>query len=203
MMTPPNFIAPYRHWHAFTPTLPNFYWDVYSDEQRIKHLCMELHKLVEYADNLAKNINIDHTTIDKLQKAFEKFMQSGFDDYYKDQVYAWIEDNMTGIIRDIVGHVFFGLTDDGYFCAYIPDGWEDIIFDTGAVYGRSDYGRLILKMNVGATNEIDNTYSYVLNARPSTFEQLITDLETVTQRGDASYNALFTNLDEAVSDGNF
>lgn len=36
--------------------------------------------------------------------------------------------------------VTFGLTDDGYFCAYIPESWEDVEFDT------SENGELILRL---------------------------------------------------------
>ena len=201
--TPTAPIAPFFGWTQFTPALPEFYWDVYSAEERIKKICMELHKLCEYANMLGENINIDHQLIDELQRAFTDFMNHGFDDYYKAQVIRWLDSHMQEIIKSIIGHVYFGLTSDGYFCAYIPDGWEDIIFDTGSVYGRSDYGRLILKLNVDAPNAIDNTYSYSLNSTPTAFESLIRDLETTTRRGDASYNALFTNMDVEVPNGNF
>lgn len=201
--TPTTIVAPYWGWNAFTPALPDFYWNVYSAEERIKKICCELHKLCEYSNMLADNINLDHELIDELQQAFTKFMESGFDDYYKSQVFAWIDSHLTDIISNIVGHVYFGLTSDGRFCAYIPTSWRDIIFDTGAVYGRSDYGRLILKMNVDSPDAIDNTYSYSLNASPTDFESLIRDLEVTTRRGDASYNALFTNLDVEVPNGNF
>ena len=201
--TPPSMIAPFWGWTDFTPALPDFYWDVYSAEERIKKLCLELHKLCDYANMLGENINIDHELIQELQDAFTQFMESGFDDYYKAQLTAWLDSHMQEIIKSIIGHVFFGLTNDGYFCAYIPDGWQDIIFDTGMVFNRSDYGRLILKMNVDSPNAIDNTYSYTLNAQPNSIEQLIRDLEVTTRRGDASYETLFTNMNEVVSNGNF
>ena len=46
--TPAAPIAPFWGWTQFTPALPEFYWDVYSAEERIKKICMELHKLCEY-----------------------------------------------------------------------------------------------------------------------------------------------------------
>lgn len=199
----PAPIVPFWGWTQDTPALPDFYWDVYSAEERIKKICMELHKLCDYANMLGENINIDHTLIQELQDAFTQFMESGFDDYYKEQMIRWLDEHMQDIIKRIIGHVFFGLTSDGYFCAYIPDGWQDIIFDTGMVYGRSDYGRLILKMNVDSPDAIDNTYSYTLNAQPESIEQLIRDLEVTTRRGDASYETLFTNMNEVVPNGNF
>ena len=84
--SPVPYITPYPFWTQFTPTLPSLYWDVDSHEERIKRICLELHKLVEYSNYLGDNINIDHETIKELQDDFQKFMESGFDDYYKEQI---------------------------------------------------------------------------------------------------------------------
>jgi hypothetical protein len=187
--------------------IPDIYWNNYSAEQRWKAICIWLHKLTEFI-NKQEIPEIDRLqgAIEALEDAFQKFQESGFDDYYAEQIRQWVQDNMESIISQAVKMVFFGLTDDGYFCAYIPDSWSDIEFDTGAVYGRSDYGRLILKFepDPNAQGVIDNTYSnYTLNARQQTIQQLIADLEATTRRGDATYNAMFTNLDMEASNGNF
>lgn len=209
---PTPLITPYPFWTQFTPTLPALYWDVDSHEERIKRICLELHKLVEYADYLGENINLDHETITQLQDAFQKFIDGEYDQYYKDVIKQWINDNFAELISDGVRQVYFGLTDDGYFCAYVPDSWSEITFDTGAVFGRSDYGRLVLRFEAdpAAQGVIDNTYntgSYSLNniARQlkQQIEQLIVDMEINSNRTDYAYNTLFTNLDEVVSDGNF
>lgn len=142
--TPTRAIAPFWGWTQYTPALPEFYWNVYSSEERIKKLCMQLHKLCEYANMLGENINLDHELIDELQDAFEKFMESGFDDYYKAQIEAWVEEHMPDIIASAVKMVFFGLTEDGYFCAYIPEQWA-FVFDTIIDYSSDDYGRLVIK----------------------------------------------------------
>lgn len=208
----PQSIVPYPFWNQFTPTLPTLYWDVDSHEERIKRICLELHKLVEYANYLGTNINLDHETIEELQKAFQSFIDGEYDDYYKQVIYDWIQDNFENLISDGIKQVYFGLTDNGYFCAYVPDSWSEISFDTGCVFGRSDYGRLILRFeaNPDAQNVIDNTYntgSYSLNnvaaQLRAQIEQLITDVEINSNRTDYAYNTLFTNLDEVVSDGNF
>ena len=52
-----NPLIPYGAFTTFTPTLPEFYWDVYSAEQRIKHICYELCKMKAYSDYLAERIN--------------------------------------------------------------------------------------------------------------------------------------------------
>lgn len=50
------WVVPYSCWTSFTPALPSFYWDVYSAEQRIKEICMELCKIDSYGDYLAEMI---------------------------------------------------------------------------------------------------------------------------------------------------
>ena len=140
--TPTTTIAPFYGWTNFTPALPEFYWDVYSAEERIKEICLKLHKLVAYSNMLADNINIDHELIDELQEAFEQFMASGFDDYYKEQVHDWINENFQMIMDGLLGHMlFFGLTNDGYFTAYIPQKWA-FVLGTDVDYESPNYGCL-------------------------------------------------------------
>ena len=70
-----NPIVPYSGFTISTPTLPNFYWNVYSSEQRFKHMCKELHKIVEYANMLGININLTHKKIEELEKHFDKVLE--------------------------------------------------------------------------------------------------------------------------------
>lgn len=143
--TPTSPIAPFFGFTDFTPALPEFYWDVYTAEERIKEICFKMQKIVCYSNMLADNINIDHELIDELQEAFEQFMASGFDDYYKEQVHDWILANFQTIMNGLLGHMlFFGLTNDGYFTAYIPEMWA-IVFDTDLDFNSINYGCLEIK----------------------------------------------------------
>lgn len=153
-----RMIAPFWGWTDFTPAVPDLYWNVYSAEERIKKLCCELHKLCEYANMLGENINLDHDAINGLQEQFEKFIESGFDDYYKDEIDAWIDDNLEVIFERYTRGIYFGLNLDGHFVAYIPESWSDIVFDTGADYTLDTYGRLILRMDVDSPyDRVDQT----------------------------------------------
>jgi hypothetical protein len=98
--------------------------------------------------------------VEALQAEFEKFKESGFVDYYAEQIRDWINENVPWLFETFAKMVFFGLTDDGYFCAYVPESWSDIEFDTGATFGQYDYGRLILRYNVDGSGVIDNTGRY-------------------------------------------
>ena len=153
-----NLIAPFQLWEPPTLVIPKMYWDAMSHEQRIHAICRQIEKLICYADYLGANVDDLTVKYDNLKTDFEKFMESGFDDYYLDQIEQWVKDNMADIISLYVKQVFFGLTLDGHFVAYIPEGsaWEDIIFDTGMQYGLDTYGRLILRWDVDESGSAVN-----------------------------------------------
>lgn len=208
-------LFPFPGWMPTTPVLPKLYWEAITPEQELQELCKRLHMLYDYASQLGMVTTEQGEQIKQLIEQFEKFVESGFDDYYREQIEAWIDEHFQEIVERGMRQVFFGLTDDGYFCAYVPDSWNEITFDTGAVYGRSDYGRLILRFEPNpAMGVIDNTYgsnSSFSNAELSSanhrlsevIQTLIDDVEANIRRTDETYAAEFTNLDEVVSNGNF
>lgn len=154
---PPNRYIPwFAAWQEFSPVIPKMYWDVESQEQRLHAICAQLHKLVCFADYLGDKISINRADIEELQRLFEQFMESGFDDYYADQVETWIDEHLEWIFTHVAKQVYFGLNEQGYFVAYIPESWDDIIFDTGMVYGIDTYGRLILRWDVDNSGESVN-----------------------------------------------
>lgn len=193
----PFSAVPYASYTNFTPALPAFYYDVYSSEQRIKAICMEIDKLINYADMLNVDINATHDDVVKLQAEFKKFKDGEMLDFYEKQIQAWIDANMERLISAyLVKFVVPSINKDGYFVLYKPDSWNEIQFDFGAVYGRTDYGRIILRFDADG-NAIDNTYSYSL-AQTQTLKKLIADLEVNAKRTDAAYDTLFTNLNQEV-----
>lgn len=140
----PAPLEPFGCW-PYTMAIPKFYCDAESPEQRVKYLCMLYDKLMAYVDVLKDKVNVDSDAIKELQDAFQKFMDSGFDDYYAQQVAQWIAANLQKIIDAMtVSTVCFGLTDDGYFTAYYPLSWKTVQFDTIADYSSDYYGCLVL-----------------------------------------------------------
>lgn len=140
-----------------TPTIPKFYWDVKSQEQRIKVMCCLIQQLIDQYGSTDSQIQKNTEAIEELKELFTQFQESGFDDYYEQQVIKWIGDNIEILYQQLAKQVFFGLTSDGYFCAYVPESWSDITFDTGAVYDTKTYGRLILRFDADGSGVIDNT----------------------------------------------
>lgn len=62
---------------------------------------------------------------------------------------TWLRNNAPEIIKEMIKNVWFGLTDTGYFVAYIPDSWQDIIFKTTGLdielALQPEYGHLVLQ----------------------------------------------------------
>ena len=65
---------------------------------------------------------------------------------------SWMQKNGLQLVGELVKMVFFGITDEGYFVAYIPEFWDDIIFNTTG-YDISvagfDFGHLVLSYEIG------------------------------------------------------
>ena len=157
-MAYPEFtpIARYIDYSPSTWVIPKMYWDAFSQEQRYHALCKQLCKLIAYADQLGIDTGYLGEIYEQLASDFETFKQSGFDDYYKEQVENWIAANLDYVFENVAKQVYFGLTLDGHFVAYIPEGWDDIVFDTGMQYGIDTYGRLILRWDVDDSDESVN-----------------------------------------------
>ena len=137
------FITPYALYSGFTKSVPHFYWDVYSEEQRIKHLCMELHKIVEYCNYLGENINIDHDVINKLEEDFKAFQDGEFIDLYEEKLNEWIEANFPEIVRKHMGIVYPAIDEDGRFVLYSAS-IMGLRFDTIMTEG-ADFGRILIQ----------------------------------------------------------
>lgn len=54
---PPFPITPFAVWTWSSPVIPEFYWNVYSSEQRIKQICKEIGKIEAYLNYLVNKTN--------------------------------------------------------------------------------------------------------------------------------------------------
>lgn len=136
-------------YHAWTPQMPGYsafkdkaFEDMRTPEEQIWWL---------YARSMAiPDVGELNERVDQLYKLYKQLIEQGFDKYYEElqkELESWFEDNAWQIYQLTAKQVFFGLTPDGCFCAYVPDGWSDVTFDTGSVYGTPEYGRLILNFD--------------------------------------------------------
>lgn len=96
-------------------------------------------KVVKYINELIDSDKEIINDIDEL-RADLKIVQ--------DWIANYDEDKIIELFDRYVKFVFFGLTEDGYFVAYIPESWNDIQFSTSGYDDfmpiEPEYGHLIL-----------------------------------------------------------
>ena len=179
MIIPRRYI-PFWNFTDYTPTIPKLYWDVRSQEQRILNLFELVNKVICYADYIGTDIDdlIDmvnelsarlDTVLDEVEEELQETkdwvndrINGLIDEIYQEclrRFTDWLDEHMPEIIGKAAQMVFFGLTLEGHFVAYIPQGyaWDDIEFDTGMDYSLETYGRLILRYDVDQTETVDQT----------------------------------------------
>lgn len=81
------------------------------------------------------------------KKMVEDIENGTFPDSIVNAFNKWMSENALDLVGALVKNVFFGLTDDGYFVAFIPESWDDIIFGTTGLDdfpAGVDYGHLTL-----------------------------------------------------------
>lgn len=86
--------------------------------------------------------------INAINQLVKDINNGNFPDEMKKAITDFIKNNFYDIVGEMMKMVFFGLTDSGYFVAYIPESWEDIKFSTSQYDDftqlQPDYGHLIL-----------------------------------------------------------
>ena len=91
----------YKAVTEYTPVIPKLYWDVYSQEERIKAICNELDKICAYANTLGIQLNYNTAEIEALYNEFEEFKASGFDGFISIEFECPFVDCMLGAKRSL------------------------------------------------------------------------------------------------------
>ena len=101
-------------------------------------------KVVEYINGLIDSDKEIVGEIDKL-KADMTTVQEWIDNFSYEPLLATVKEMVN---KYVVAGVYFGITDNGYFCAFIPEAWKDIKFNTTGVdinlELEPEYGHLVL-----------------------------------------------------------
>lgn len=88
----------------------------------------------------------------QLKALYDAVMSGNFPPEIVNAFNIWMQHNGLELVGELVKMVFFGITDDGYFVAYIPEYWDDIIFNTTGyditILGY-DFGHLTLSFDIG------------------------------------------------------
>lgn len=90
-------------------------------------------------------------SINDLQQLLDNIAAGNFPTEISNAIKNWIVENFYDIVGDMAKTVWFGLTDAGYFVAYIPESWDEVTFKTTGLDYTSElqpeYGHLVLQAN--------------------------------------------------------
>lgn len=110
----------------------------------IKHV-RSITKAIELLEEWKNNADI---TISDLRSLLDALESGTVPPEVADALTKWLTINAKDIVGAMIKNVWFGLTMSGYFAAYIPDSWDDIIFKTTGYDFFTDlqqeYGHLVL-----------------------------------------------------------
>jgi len=110
----------------YTTNAPSYYEELARKQGLIKELAM---KIWEYDKILASKLKEVEDTLKRYSDILDGKIED-FDRIILSKTEQWLAENMEDILTKAVQLVWFGLTDDGYFMAVIPEGWSDVQFDT-------------------------------------------------------------------------
>ena len=123
---------------------PNNSTEVRNLDWIIKHF----NEFIESINSIDGWIEQHEKEYNDLKKIIDDFNDGKFTDDFIESLKSWIVNNVNDLISYAIKNVWFGLTDSGYFVAYIPDSWNDIIFNTIGydidIEDSANYGRLVL-----------------------------------------------------------
>lgn len=145
-------------WIYCQKVLPAVYDDSLSYYEAVCKLVCKINEVIERLDDDADAIKQLQEAVEALQKMLDDFVNGGWKPIMKPLIQQWIDENLDFVFQHVAKQVFFGLTSDGYFAAYVPLSWDDIIFDTGFDYSSDTYGRLILRWDVDSVHLVNQTY---------------------------------------------
>lgn len=122
-----------------------------TDYEFISRLCRKVNELIQSNNDTGNQLQLTINQVNQIaaevagiQAELEKVKNGDYVSLYLDSIKSWIDANLQELVARTVKYVFFGLTDDGYFAAYVPDSWDFIRFDTPMDYSSDDYGHLLL-----------------------------------------------------------
>ena len=119
-----------------------------SYEGDLGYIIKNMKKLIDEYTQIKDDQDAINAKFEEIEKLWNDIISGDFPDALKQALYNWMQENAANIVARLIKNVFFGLTDSGYFCAWIPDSWQDITFRTSGydinLPLMPEYGHLIL-----------------------------------------------------------
>ena len=87
-------------------------------------------EFIERLDSLDAWKSTHEAEYQELKQLYDDIVAGRFPESMTDALERWVRENGIYLIGELIKMVFFGITMDGYFVAYIPDSWDEITFGT-------------------------------------------------------------------------
>jgi len=123
-------VKPLRYW--VQKVLPLVYDDSLSYYELLDKVVYKLNEVVASNDELVDYVGPFSEKINAIEQELKELLDGG----YVEMIQQYM--------GEAIKHVYFGLTNAGYFAAYIPDNWSDLHFSTITDYSSELYGHLVL-----------------------------------------------------------
>ena len=105
-------------------------------------------RVASAAHDTLKELGTYSDRIAILEDAIKKLESGELSPEMVDSIIEIVQKDIIGLVGEMVKFVFFGLNDNGHFVAYIPEPWNEIIFNTTEydirIEGVTEFGRFVL-----------------------------------------------------------
>lgn len=129
--------------YGFTNKYP--YTDLH--ELNLDWILKVVYESTTSAAEIKDRLDALETDNETIMQLYQQIITGDFPETVKEGFELWMRENALDLVGELAKMVFFGLTLDGYFVAYIPDSWDDITFNTSnydITTPDIDFGHLIL-----------------------------------------------------------
>ena len=119
------------------------------EDLNLDYVLKMIRTLIEDDETLKEWRTEHEAEYEQLKALYDAVMSGNFPPTIVAAFKSWMQLNAQDLVGAIIKNVFFGLSDAGYFVAYIPESWDDIVFytlgwDLDLGYGYMNNGRLVL-----------------------------------------------------------
>ena len=142
-------IGQFRFWCQ--KVLPAVYDDSLSYYELLSKVIEKLNEVIDLVNDEQSGWAAVLAELEHLQQELDDFKDGGFEEVLDE----WAKTNLPDFLSIAVKNVWFGINRSGYFVAYVPSSWNEIIFDTGWDYSLDTYGRLILRYDADSPYNVD------------------------------------------------
>lgn len=125
----------------------NQYPYINENDLNLDYILKKVKNLLDRVGSLETWRVLHEQEYEQLKQYYDDLVSGNLNPAIIAAINKWCSENIVNLVGELVHSVFFGITDSGYFVAYIPESWDDIIFGTTGLDDFPDgidYGHLTL-----------------------------------------------------------